>query len=119
MTKRTDLTPEEFDELYQENENFDGRRADFCKLRLYQEIKGDLTEFLQHCDDVLKLTEIKPNRYERNALICLDIKAVSTFDRDELAKLTAIMNKADRVIVSGAESAGVRLSFGVENVWVE
>ena len=36
MTKRTDLTPEEFDELYQENENFDGRRADFCKLRLYK-----------------------------------------------------------------------------------
>lgn len=110
---------EELSEMIERNENFDGQRADFAKLKLYQEIKTDLTDFLQLCDDVLRLEEIKPNKYERNALISLDVKIVSTFDKDETAMLTSIMNKADLVTVSAVGGKFIRYSFGVEDVWIE
>lgn len=110
---------EELAEMIERNENFDGRRADFAKLKLYQEIKTNLTEFLQLCDDVLRLEETKPNKCERNALISLDVKIVSTFDKAETAMLTSIMNKADLVTVSAVGGKFIRYSFGVENVWIE
>ncbi len=117
LRKTLAYTPEEIEAMYQCNENFSGRRADFGKLRLFQEIKADLVKFLHSCDDVCKLEEVRPNQYEKNALLFLDIKAISTFNRDEVAMLTAIMNKADRVIVSAIGGSNVRISFGVENIW--
>lgn len=105
--------------MIERNENFAGKRADFAKLRLYQEIKADLLEFLQVCDDVLQVKEIKPNQYEKNALISIDVSIVATFNKAETALLTAIMNKADRVVVNGTGGEFVRFSFGVENVWIE
>lgn len=112
------ITPEEFGEMVDRNENFNGKRADFTKLALYQEIKADLVDFLQDCNDVVKLSECKPNQYEPNAVIFLDIKTISTFDKAETAKLTAIMGKADRIMMSGGDR-GIRISFGVEGIWIK
>lgn len=115
-----DLTPEEIEEMYQRNENFSGSRADFGKIRLYQEIKGELVDFLQSCDDVIKLSESKINPHEKNAMFYLDIKHISTFDRTELAKLTSIMSKVDLVVIcSGTRRDYIRVSFGIENIWAE
>lgn len=112
------ITPEEFGMMVDRNENFDGKRADFSKLALYQEIKAELVDFLQSCDDVVKLSECKPNQYEPNAVIFLDIKTISTFDKAETDKLTAIMGKADRIMMSGG-NRGIRISFGIEKIWTE
>lgn len=118
LRRTLDYTPEEIDAMYQRNENFNGKQANFEKLRLFQEIKADLTAFLQCCDDVCKLEEIKPNQHEKNALLFLDMNVISTFNKEETAMLTAIMNKADRMIVSAIGGNSIRISFGVENVWV-
>lgn len=112
------IFPEEFGEMVDRNENFNGKSADFSKLALYQEIKADLVDFLQDCDDTVKLSECKPNQHEQNAVICLDIKMISTFDKVETAKLIAVMGKADRIMVSGSDR-GIRISFGVEGIWAE
>jgi len=105
--------------MYQRNENFNGKRADFDKLRLFQEIKAGLTKFLQRCGDVRKLEEIKPNQYEKNAILFLDVSSVAAFNKDETAMLTAIMNKADRVVVSTVGGSCTRFSFCVENIWTD
>ena len=112
-------SPEEIEAMYQRNENFNGKRADFDKLRLFQEIKTELTEFLQCCGDVRKLEEIKPNQYEKNAILFLDVSIVAAFSKDEVAMLTAIMNKADRVVVSTVGGSCTRFSFCVENIWTD
>lgn len=112
-------SPEEIEAMYQRNENFNGKRADFDKLRLFQEIKAGLTEFLQRCGDVRKLEEIKPNQYEKNAILFLDVSVVTTFSKDETAMLTAIMNKADRMVVSTVGGNCTRFSFCVENIWTD
>lgn len=112
-------SPEEIEAMYQRNENFNGKRADFDKLRLFQEIKAGLTEFLQRCGDVRKLEEIKPNQYEKNAILFLDVSIVATFSKDETAMLTAIMNKADRMVISIVDGSCTRFSFCVENIWTE
>lgn len=118
MSNIYDITPKEFGEMVDRNENFNGKRADFSKLALYQEIKADLVDFLRDCDDVVKLSECKPNQYEPNAVICLDIKTISTFDKVETAKLIAIMGKADRIMVSGGDRC-IRISFGIEKIWTD
>lgn len=110
---------EEIEAMYQRNESFSGKRADFDKLRLFQEIKADLTEFLQRCDDVRKLEEIKPNQYEKNAVLFLDVNIISTLNKDETAMLMAVMSKADRMVVSALGNGCIRFSFCVENVWIE
>lgn len=112
-------SPEEIEAMYQRNENFNGKRADFDKLRIFQEIKAGLTEFLQRCGDVRKLEEIKPNQYEKNAILFLDVSSVAAFNKDETAMLTAIMNKADRMVVSTVGGSCTRFSFCVENIWTE
>lgn len=112
-------SPEEIEAMYQRNENFNGKRADFDKLRLFQEIKAGLTKFLQRCGDVRKLEEIKPNQYEKNAILFLDVSSVAAFNKDETAMLTAIMNKADRMVVSTVGGSCTRFSFCVENCWTE
>lgn len=112
------LSNEKIAAMVDHNESFDGKRADFSKLALYQEIKADLMGFLQDCNDVVKLSECKPNQYEPNAVIFLDIKTISTFDKEETARLTAIMVKADRIMMSGGDR-GIRISFGVEGIWIK
>lgn len=121
MKKETFEIPsqDELAAMIERNENFAGKRADFAKLRLYQEIKSDLLEFLQVCDDVLQVKEIEPNQYEKNAMISMDVPVVATFDKEESALLIAIMNKADRVVVNGTGSEFIRFTFGIENVWIE
>lgn len=111
-------TQEEIEAMYQRNENFNGKRANFGKLRLFQEIKEDLTDFFQRCNDAKKLEEIKPNQYEKNAVLMLDMNAISTLNKEEMTALTATMNKADRMVIS-AMDGGVRFSFCVENIWTE
>lgn len=112
------ISPEEFGEMVDRNENFNGKSADFSKLALYQEIKAELMDFLQDCDDAVKLSECKPNQHEQNAVVCLDIKTISTFDKVETAKLIAVMGKADRIMVSGGDQ-GIRISFGIEKIWTD
>lgn len=112
------LSGEEIVAMIDRNENFNGKSADFSKLALYQEIKSELVDFLQDCDNVVKLSECKPNQHEQNAVIFLDIKTISTFDKLEAAKLTAIMGKADRIMMSGGDR-GIRISFGIEKIWTE
>ena len=112
------LSNEKIAAMVDHNESFDGKRADFSKLALYQEIKADLVGFLRDCNDVVKLSECKPNQYEPNAVIFLDIKTISTFDKAETAKLTTIMSKADRIMMSGGDR-GIRISFGIEKIWTE
>lgn len=109
---------EEIAAMIDRNENFNGKSADFSKLALYQAIKSELVDFLQDCDDVVKLSECKPNQHEQNAVIFLGIKTISTFDKVETTKLTAIMGKADRIMMSGGDR-GIRISFGIEKIWIE
>ncbi len=113
------FSSEEIDAMYQRNENFRGKRADFNKLRLFQEIKADLTEFLQYCDDVQRLEDMEPNQHEKNAMLFLDMNTISMLDKKESAMLTAIMDKADRVIISAIKRKCIRFSFGIENVWMD
>lgn len=117
LRKTLAYTPEEIEAMYQCNENFNGRRANFSKLQLFQEIKVGLIKFLDRCDDAYKLEEVSPNQYEKNALLFLDMKSISTLNRDEVAMLTAIMNKADWVVISADKESSFRISFGVENIW--
>ena len=49
---RVNYTPEEIAEMHDRNENFNGTRANFSKIKLYQAVKSDLVEFMNMCDDV-------------------------------------------------------------------
>ena len=48
---RVNYTPEEIAEMHDRNENFNGTRANFSKVKLYQAVKSDLVEFMNMCDD--------------------------------------------------------------------
>ena len=41
---RVNYTPEEIAEMHDRNENFNGTRANFSKIKLYQAVKSDLVE---------------------------------------------------------------------------
>ncbi len=112
-------SPEEIEAMYRRNENFDGKQVAFDKLQLFHELKADLAEFLQHCDDVQRLEEIRPNPREKNAILFLDVGIVTTFDKEEISILTTIMERADRTVVSAIGNDCIRFSFCIENIWTE
>ena len=94
---RLNYTPEEIAEMHDRNKNFNGTRANFSKIKLYQAVKSDLVEFMNMCDDVRMIDGYDPNM-------------------KETAALTAIMNKADGTVISAVDGH-VRISFDINDIW--
>ena len=94
---RLNYTPEEIAEMHDRNKNFNGTRANFSKIKLYQAVKSDLVEFMNMCDDVRMIDGYDPNK-------------------EETAALTAIMNKADGTVISAVDGH-VRISFDINDIW--
>lgn len=111
-----DYTPEEIAEMHDRNENFQGKQANIATIRLYNEIKADLEGFMQCCDEVLLVDGFDPNKKEKHAMLWLELKFAATLDKRETAALTAIMNKADGVVLAAAGDH-VRISFEVNDIW--
>ena len=111
-----ELTPEEIGYLYDLNENFCGKAADKSKLMRYGEIKSQLAAFLGKCDEATKVAEFEPGERERHALIGVDMKPVTTLEREEAVMLSEVMEKSDRVIIS-TDGDRIRFFFSVENIW--
>ena len=97
---RVNYTPEEIAEMHDRNENFNGTRANFSKVKLYQAVKSDLVEFMNMCDDVQMIDGYDPNAKEKHAILWLDFSPAATLNKEETAALTAIMNKADGIVIS-------------------
>lgn len=111
-----ELTPEEIGALYDLNENFRGKNVNADKLRQYAALKEAVTEFLSACDEAAQLTESAPNAKMLNAVIRLDVKAITTMNKTEAGLLTEALNLADFVVVSLVDDC-IRYSFSVEKIW--
>lgn len=109
-------TLEEIAEMHGCNENFRGTRANFKQIQLYQAVKGDLVGFMERCNKVQRVEGFDPNRREKHAIICMDLKFAAILDKQETAELTAIMNKADGVIFTAVNNH-VRITFEIKNIW--
>lgn len=104
------------DIIYRLNENFNGTRANFSKIKLYQAVKSDLVEFMNMCDDVRMIDGYDPNMKEKHAILWLDFSPAATLNKEETAALTAIMNKADGTVISAVDGH-VRISFDINDIW--
>ena len=69
---RVNYTPEEIAEMHDRNENFNGTRANFSKIKLYQVVFDGLVEFMNMCDDVRMIDGYDPNMKEKHAILWLD-----------------------------------------------
>lgn len=116
--RRDNYTPEEIVAMHDRNENFNGREANIAKILLYDEIKANLMAFKQRCDEVLLVDGFDPNNKEKHALLWLELRFATTLDKEETAALTAIMNKADGVVLAAAGDH-VRISFEVNDIWLD
>lgn len=113
---RVNYTPEEIAEMHDRNENFNGTRANFSKIKLYQAVKSDLVEFMNICDDVRMIDGYDPNMKEKHAILWLDFSPAATLNKEETAALTAIMSKADGTVISAVDGH-VRISFDINDIW--
>ena len=48
---------------------WDERSGDFSRLRLYEEIKTGLIEFMENCDKARRIEESRPNSTKQNAMM--------------------------------------------------
>lgn len=115
---RVNYAPEEIAEMHDRNENFNGTRANFSKIKLYQVVKNDLVDFMNQCDDVKLVDGFNPNAREKHAILWLDFFPAATLNKAEMDALTAIMNKVDGTVISAVDGH-VRISFTIENIWDE
>lgn len=113
-----DYTPEKIAEMHDRNENFHGTQANLAKIRLYNEIEDDLAELMQRCDEVRLVDGFAPNAKEKHAMLWLELRFAATLDKEETAALTAIMNKADGVVLAAAGDH-IRISFQIDNIWLD
>lgn len=110
-----ELMPEEIGALYDLNENFRGNDVNADKLRQYADLKEAMTEFLSACDEAVQLTESAPSAKMLNAVIRLDVKAITTMNKTEAGLLAEALNLADFVVVSLVDDC-IRYSFSVEKI---
>lgn len=113
---RRNITPEEIGEMHDRNENFNGRQANFDKIRLYHEVKSDLTAFLELCEDAQLVDGFAPNAHEKHAILWLDFSPVAMLDAEETTALTVILAKVDGVVLSAVDGH-VRISFEINDIW--
>lgn len=109
-------TPEEIGAMHDRNENFRGKHANFEKLQLYQAIKNDLVEFMEHCGSVKQVDGFDPNVREKHAIIWMDLSPAATLNKEETAALAAVMSKADGAVFATVDGH-VRISFIIKDIW--
>lgn len=109
-------TPEEIAAMHDRNENFNGTRANFSKIKLYQVIKSDLVDFMEMCKDVRMIDGYDPNTKEKHAIIWLDFAPAAILNKAETETLAAIMSKADGTVLSAVDGH-VRISFDINDIW--
>lgn len=110
------LTPEEIGALCDLNENFKGNDVNADKLRQYAALKEAVAEFLSACDEAVQLTESAPSAKMLNAVIRLDVKAITTMNKTEAGLLAKALKLADFMVVSLVDDC-IRYSFSVEKIW--
>ncbi len=110
------LTLEEIGVLYDLNENFKGNDVNADKLRQYAALKEAAAEFLSTCDEAVQLTESAPSAKMLNAVIRLDVKAITTMSKTEAGLLAEALKLADFVVISLVDDC-IRYSFSVEKIW--
>ena len=116
--RRDNYTPEEIAEMHDRNENFHGSQANIAKILLYNEIKAELVEFMQSCDEVRLMDGFAPNAKEKHDMLWLELRFAATLDKEETAALTAIMNKTDGVVLAAAGNH-IRISLQIDNIWLD
>ncbi len=110
-----DFTPDEIAAMHDANENFDGSVADFEKVRLFHEIKKQLTEFNQKVDGAVA-GYYEPNTHERNAILWLTLPPGVFLSSEPTAILADVLAKTDNLSVSYYEDK-IELVFGLKDIW--
>ena len=113
---RVKYTPEEIAEMHDRNENFNGVRANFEKIKLYHDIRDGLVDFMGTCQDVRQLDGYAPNPKEKHAMLWMDFSPAAILNESETKMLASIMGMADGVVLSAVDGC-VRISFDVNNIW--
>ena len=114
--RRESYTPDEIVAAHDRNESFSGTRANMDKIRLYQTVKSDLTEFVKLCNDAELVDGFDPNVHEKHAILWLDFSPAAILSAEETAALAAIMTKADGTVISAVDGH-VRITFDIKNIW--
>ena len=118
MDKTYDYTVEELAAAWERNENFRGHRADMEKVRLYFEIKKDLETLMGSCEDIKAVDGFAPNPKEKHAVLWADLSPFAILEKQDADALGVIIHKADEIILAALENS-IRLSFSVNNVWID
>lgn len=113
---RVNYTPEEIAEMHDRNENFNGVQANFDKIKLYQEIREGLDDFMGICRDVRQVDGYTPNPKEKHAMLWVDFSPAAILNKTETEMLASIMNMADGTVLSTVDGC-VRISFDVNDIW--
>ena len=79
---RVNYTPEEIAEMHDRNENFNGTRANFSKIKLYQAVKSDLVEFMNK-EETAALTAIM-NKADGTVISAVDGHVRVSFDINDI-----------------------------------
>lgn len=109
-------TPEEIAAAHDRNENFHGQCANFEKIKLYQQLRDELLDLMQTCNNVDLVDGFDPNPEERHAMLWMDLSPAAILNKAAAEKLADIMQKSDGMVLS-AVKGHVRISFDVNDVW--
>ena len=109
-------TPEEIAAAHDRNENFHGQCANIEKIKLYQQLRNELLDLMQTCNNVDLVDGFDPNPGERHAMLWMDLSPAAILDKAAAEKLAEAIQMADGIVVSAVQGH-VRISFDICDVW--
>jgi len=110
------FTPEEITAMMERNESFHGTVADFSKKQKYDKLVAAARWMDANSFEVIGI-QIEPISKDRpNAIVCLDVRRLSSYRGEELNALATMISMSDSVFMAWSETC-IRLTFGIQDIW--
>lgn len=110
-------TAEELYAQYLKNERFEGKCANFQKLRKYFDMAELAEELKNQCSDIEKIVYLKPEKESMWASIHIDFIWMFSIKTEQIKLLSNMMELSDSFSINGSSFSTVRLNFGINNIW--
>ncbi len=117
--KVEDITPEEIAFMHDSNENFVGKEINPKRVAVYNEMLALAAQFAATCDQFLDMIRFDPASDRKTAAIYIDLSVYPSFNRETAAILSELYAKADYGTMAQSTNGGIRIGFGIKNVWLK
>lgn len=113
------FTAEDIERMLKENEEFRGKTADMSKIQRYGAVLEEARWLEAHSIEVVSIDAERINPCRANAVVTIDLRRLGSLRGEELERFSKMLSYADTVFFSGIKDEVIRITLGMERIWLK